>query len=290
MSQILELDPQVFTNHFGGRGFMLRHSVAQHPLLRLDALATLADGLPEAQVEHNVGAVPTVADPDAVQRLDLTPGQIARGIEGNGCWMVLKHVETDSAYRALLDAAIDEVMPYVPRPEGAVKQREAFIFLSAAHSVTPVHLDPEYNLLLQVRGSKRMHVSGHPDAEREQLELERYYTGGHRNLDHSPSDGQVFELTPGDGVWVPLHAPHWVQNGPEVSISLSVTFRTTRSLRGGRLHALNAQLRSRGMKPKAPGANAGFDLSKLVVLRAGTAVGQLRRRGVRRAQGPSPTP
>jgi hypothetical protein len=283
MSQILELDPQAFADHFHGNGFRLRHGLARHPLLSLEALATLADQLSEAQVEHNVGTVPTITDPHTVRRLDLTPGEIARGIERNGCWMVLKNVETAPAYRALLDAALDEVTPYVPRREGAMTRREAFIFLSAAGSVTPLHTDPEHNLLLQVRGSKRMHVGRYADAEREQLELERSYTGGHRNLGDLHVDEQVYELEPGDGVAVPLHAPHWVRNGPQVSVSLSLAFRTARSVRTGRLHAANARLRARGMKPRPPEASAGVDLSKLAALRAGMAVARLRRRAARRA-------
>jgi hypothetical protein len=283
MSRILELDPQAFADHFDGDGFRLRHSLARHPLLSVEALATLADRLPETQVEHNVGALPTIIDPDTVRRLDLTPGEIARGIERNGCWMVLKNVETAPAYRALLDAALDEVAPYVPRGEGATARREAFIFLSAASSVTPLHIDPEHNLLLQVRGSKRMHIGRYADAEREQLELERYYAGGHRNLQHPPVAEQAFELEPGDGVAVPLHAPHWVRNGPEVSVSLSLTFRSARSVRTGRLHATNARLRSAGASPRPPGVNARADLSKLAALRAGMAIARLGRRAVRRA-------
>jgi hypothetical protein len=283
MSQILEVDPQAFADHFAGDGFMLRHSLAEHPLLGVEALAALADELSDAQVEHNVGAVPTLADPDTVPRLDLAPGEIARGIERNGCWMVLKNVETAPAYRALLDAAVEEVAPHIPRREGAVTRREAFVFLSSASSVTPLHIDPEHNLLLQVRGSKRMHVGRYADAEREQLELERYYAGGHRNLEHLPVGERVFDLEPGDGVAVPLHAPHWVRNGPQVSVSLSLTFRTARSVRTGRLHATNARLRSRGVTPRPPGASAGADLSKLAVLRAGKAVSRLSRRAARRA-------
>ena len=32
--------------------------------------------------------------------------------------------------------------------------REAFIFISSPNTVTPYHMDPEYNFLLQIRGTK----------------------------------------------------------------------------------------------------------------------------------------
>jgi hypothetical protein len=31
-------------------------------------------------------------------------------------------------------------------------------------------------------------------------------------------------MPPGDGVYVYPFAPHWVKNGPEPSVSLSITF------------------------------------------------------------------
>ena len=35
---------------------------------------------------------------------------------------------------------------------------EGFIFVSSPGSVTPYHIDPERNFLLQVRGNKTMHM------------------------------------------------------------------------------------------------------------------------------------
>ena len=56
--------------------------------------------------------------------------------------------------------------------------------------------------------------------------------------------------------------PHWVQNGPAASISLSITFRTPASLRAERVHSLNARLRRLKLSPKPPGGAAGRDRAK----------------------------
>src|SRR3546814_18513861 len=48
---------------------------------------------------------------------------------------------------------------------------------------------------------------------------------------------------PGEALLVPVKAPHFVQNGPAVSISFSITWRSERSVAEGELHSLNAQLR-----------------------------------------------
>ena len=44
---------------------------------------------------------------------------------------------------------------------------------------------------------------------------------------------------------VPVKAPHFVENGPAVSVSLSVTWRSERSVAEGELHSFNALLRRR---------------------------------------------
>jgi len=83
--------------------------------------------------------------------------------------------------------------------------REGFIFLSAPGSVTPSHTDPEHNLLLQIRGTKDMSLGEFPDEVTRQIVLE---STRHRNIEWEPRRPQTFALEPGDGVYVPVHAPH----------------------------------------------------------------------------------
>ena len=168
--------------------------------------------------------------------------------------MVLKNIERDPEYKRLLDDGLDEVAPHVRDSEGAMTEREGFIFLSAPGSMTPSHTDPEHNFLLQVRGSKQMNVGSFPDERTEQLALEQALGGGHRNL-WEPHDALAFALTPGDGVYVAPHAPHWVQNGGEVSVSLSITFATAASENRRRVHSINARLRRLGLSPTPPVAD-----------------------------------
>jgi hypothetical protein len=48
-------------------------------------------------------------------------------------------------------------------------------------------------------------------------------------------------------------APHHVRNGPEVSISLSITWRSDWSFAEADARAFNSVLRKVGVRPKAPG-------------------------------------
>lgn len=262
MTQILELDRELLVDSFAERPFAVRHNLVDHPLLTLDAIADLADRLPEDHVEHHLGDVPEIAPGGAAQKLDATPGEIARGIESNGCWMVIKQIHKDPAYRDLVEQSLDEVVPHVAHKEGGYTRQEGFIFLSAPNSVTPSHLDPEHNLLLQIRGTKQMTVGGFPDPEMRHREVERYFGGGHRNIEELPVDSRTFDMAPGDGVYVPIYAPHLVHNGPQVSISFSITFFTELSERDQAVYSVNSRLRRLGLSPSDPGRRPGADRIK----------------------------
>ena len=64
--------------------------------------------------------------------------------------------------------------------------------------------------------------------------------------------GRPFEFGPGEAVYVPVKAPHWVKNGPDVSISFSVTWRSEWSYREQYAHRMNALLRKAGLQPAPP--------------------------------------
>jgi hypothetical protein len=261
MTTLLEIDPAGFDAHFAKAPFAVRHNLAEHQLLTVGRVAELADALPESSVEHNLGNVDKLVPTGEAPRLDATPGEIARGIETNGSWMVLKNIEQDPAYKALLDDALGEVSAWSDR-EGGQTLREGFIFLSAPNSMTPAHVDPEHNFLLQIRSSKTMHTGDFPDAETRNRTLEAFHSGAHRNIDWEPLNDKPFALEPGDGVYMPVAKPHWVQNGPDVSVSLSITFRTPATEREARLWLTNNRLRKLKVTPREPGASERADKVK----------------------------
>jgi hypothetical protein len=266
MPKLVEVDPADFESHFAREPFLVTHRLAQHELLQLDSLAALAERLPAHRIEHNLGELPTVLEGEAPQA-DLTPAEIARTIDSNGCWMVLKNIELDADYKTLLDEALDGIMELVADREGGMRDREGFVFLSAPGSVTPSHIDPEHNFLLQVRGEKEMNVGRFPDARTEQLELERYYRGEHRNIPCLPEQASVFRLTPGDGIYVPVHAPHFVRNGERASVSLSVTFFTPETHRTAAVHSFNGKVRRLHLHPRPPGRRRVVDQLKAMTTR-----------------------
>lgn len=270
--KLLEFAATELAKKLNRQPFLIRHHLVSHPLLELAALLELARRLPEAAIEYNAGNLPVTQDPQTTPRTGLSVEETLRRIAECQSWMVLKNVETDAAYRSLLDDCLDEVEAVTRRLHPQMCRREAFIFISSPGSVTPYHMDPEYNFLLQIRGSKTMHVfDGSDRSICSEEELEQYLCGGHRNLNFKEEYQQQassFVLQPGDGLHVPVTYPHWVKNGDAVSISLSITFHTEVSERRKMVYSTNAYLRRRGIKPTAYGKFKYLDNAKVFALRA----------------------
>ncbi|MBA3502493.1 MAG: transcription factor [Myxococcota bacterium] len=256
---LLELDSARFTSDFNERPFRVRHELVDHPAFTLERLVELARRMPPEAVEYNAGDLPLTQDPKLTPRTGLSIEETIRRITDARSWMVLKRVEIDDEYRRILDQCLDEIAPQVP----GMRSRQAFVFISSPGSVTPYHIDHEYNFLLQIRGTKLMSIFDRGVLTEE--EIERFYRGEHRNLtfdERRSSDAQTFELSPGDGVHVPVNAPHYVKNGPAASVSFSITFRTPEGDRRSSVYRVNERMRSIGIKPRAVGDTPLIDRAK----------------------------
>lgn len=236
---------------------VLEHRLVGHPLLELDALAALATRIRSVDVEYNHGDLPVGVDPADTPGNGMSAVETIRRIADCSSWMVLKFVEQDALYRDFLHDTLTAIEEVVRPATGAMLKREAFIFISSPEAVTPFHFDPEHNILLQVRGTKIMTVFPPGDETLVTGEQhERFHAGGHRNLpwrNEFTARGRAFELTPGDALYVPVKAPHWVKNGPGVSISFSITWRSEWSYREEYARRMNGLLRHAGIRPREPG-------------------------------------
>jgi hypothetical protein len=251
---LLDIDSTSLRASLNARPFAIAHHLEKHPLFELPRLIELACKLPENDVEFSSGNVPVELDPSRTPRTGLSITETLRRIDTCGAWMVLKFVERDSEYRSLLNQCLDEVMRNSEAVAPGMKRRSGFIFVSSPGSVTPFHFDQEYNFLLQIRGQKTVHVF--PRSIISEEEVEARFAVSHRNLRFQDSFQKTaipFDLRPGDGVHIPIAAPHWVQNGTGVSVSFSITFHTPASERRSALHRLNSHIRRIGITPVAVG-------------------------------------
>ena len=245
-----------FAAHYPEKPHILAHGLTSHPLLEIEALAQLAERLPITSVEYNRGDLPIGVDGKPGSN-GLTIAETIRKVAEAESWAVLKNIEQVPAYQDLLLGLLEEIRPEIEAATGAMLTPQGFIFVSSPNSVTPYHFDPEHNILLQIRGSKVMTQFPAGDTRFvPDTAHETYHSGGPRELrwdDSFLAHGREFPLSPGEALFVPVMAPHFVQNGPAPSVSLSITWRSEWSYRESDARIFNAILRERGFTPAAPG-------------------------------------
>ncbi|OAO03769.1 hypothetical protein A8B75_10585 [Sphingomonadales bacterium EhC05] len=257
----------------------LRHDLCDHPLLQLPALVELATQLRSDHVEYNQGDLPIGINPKDVPKPTLDVEETIRSIEESGSWMALKFIENIPEYQKLLVDTLSAIEPAVRGKTGEMIKLEGFIFVSSPGAVTPFHFDPEHNILLQIRGNKVLTMFPAEDENIVPPQDHESFAYGehHRNLewrDDISALGSPMALTAGEALFVPVKMPHWVQNGPDVSISLSVTWRSEWSVAESDARALNALLRQVGISPAAPGRWPANNAGKSIAFRA------LRKAGI----------
>lgn len=255
---------------------VLEHSLRSHPLLDFEALADLAEALPERSIEYNFADLPVGVDgkPDPT---GIPIGETIRNIGTSGSWAALKNIEQHPGYAALIDELLDELRHAIEPRTGKMMTRQAFVFVTSPGGVTPYHFDPEHNILLQIRGSKVMTQFPAGDSRFAPDEThEAYHTGGPRELkwrDELEAGGTEFAIAAGEALFVPVMAPHFVRNGPEPSISLSITWRSEWSYAEADARAFNAMLRRHGVNPVQPGRWPNQNRAKSYAWRALRKVG-----------------
>ncbi len=251
---------------------LLDHDMSTNALLSLDALARLGTALPKASVEYNPGDLPVGIDPKDVPDNGMSIADTILMIENSASWAVLKNIEQVPEYQALLLSLLAEIKPILENKTGKMLRPQGFIFVSSPGAMTPYHFDPEHNILLQLRGEKTMTVFPAGDERFAPAKAhESYHTGGPRNLvweDGFADQGKAFHLNPGKAIFVPVMAPHFVRNGSQPSISLSITWRSDWSFAEADAHAFNHMLRGWGLNPKAPGRFPERNSAKAISWRA----------------------
>jgi hypothetical protein len=271
------------------RARSFRHALAGHPLLRLESLAQLAIRQPH-EVRFQSGRVPIGTN------MQTAPQQYATGLslretvehlDTSGSFVQINRVESDSQYAPLVDEVLDAASRELSPADGAMAARFCSVFLSSPGSITPFHLDHEQNFLCQIRGSKVLRVwdprdrSVVPEETLESFHAE-YSWRDVRYCDEFLPRAQEYRLRSGDGVYMPMGAPHAVENGAEVSITVSFLFNTVAAQREARAHIWNHRLRRMGIAPAPVGRSPARDR-----LKAGVCAAVVRARSLWRG-GPGP--
>src|SRR5215470_204618 len=249
-----------FDDEFPGRSLGFSHDLYLDDRLTLAAVADLADRLPRRSVIADSAAQPLLSPQSGPPRGALErPGDVIRDLQNANAWLTLLNVEDDPGMAELMNTYLDHLEMGMSAKQGKrvkMRKRVAFVFVSSPNSVTPVHFDIEHSLLMQVSGQKTVSIGRFESAAARRHEIDRYWDGSHGRIETLQPEVASYAMTPGRGVYIPPGTPHWVHNGPGISLSVTLTYFTAATVRENRVEDFNAHLRRRHMKPREPGHSA----------------------------------
>jgi hypothetical protein len=258
----LHFDEDWFSN-FDRTSFQFGHELAEHPALQLDSLREIVLSLPKDQVFASRADLKIDTDFDrahvdnAIERtLELTLADMA----STNAYVMVRQPDSHPRLKPVLELFQNELREYIrkkretaPKAElGNVSERfhdpMLYLFISSPNSVTPFHVDRYSTLLLQLQGEKDVMIWDRTDRDTvSEEELESLFGQPYLN---NPTYKQAkarqpaaHHLVRGRGVHIPFTAPHWVKNGPAVSVSISFIGKTDAALRDGNAYNFNFHAR-----------------------------------------------
>jgi len=281
----IQADAGEFRAKFDRASFQITHLLSRHPLFQLTELMGLAKRTAETRPGHfyyDAGQVRVNQRWDEIPKSGFSVDEVLRRIEECGAWIVLKRAQEDPAYRVLLDHGLAELAELTGQDlEPLIKQKDIIIFITSPKRITTYHIDRECNWILQIHGTKTLHVFDQKDREvLPEAEIERFWAVDNNAPVYKPKlqhRAISYKLAPGVGVHVPVNAPHWVENDDNVSVTLSVNFQFKDSLRAN-VYRANYFLRRLGFKPSAPGASTIRDATKNAIMAGGVRLRRLLQR------------
>jgi hypothetical protein len=254
-----------FQRNFERACFGFRHVLAGNPLFGIEAISECARQSPDL-VYFDAGNIKVDDRWDQVPQRQCTAIDAIRNIHNAGAWVFLNHLERLPEYERVLD----DVLREAEELSGSgfrknARSREMIVFLTSPGRITPYHIDRECNFLLQTSGVKVVHTfDGNDRTILPEEEKERFWAFDKNGAKYKPANqekAKSFAMRPGDAIHIPVNFPHWVENGPEVSISVSISVQFHDRVRAD-VYRANHLLRRMGLKPHAPGESVWRDAMK----------------------------
>ena len=266
--QLYLVERAKFAENFNRRPFMLDHSLSGHPAFTMDRLHSLLErslSIPK-KVYWNAGKKRIDQRWDDRPGRDFSIDEAFRRIRETDAWIVIFGADRDPEIHDLLEKGLAEVqeMTGIPLSKEA-KSRECIIFITSPHRVTEYHIDRECSMLMQVYGKKTIHVFDKTDREvLSEEEIERFWTVDTNAAIYKPhlqSRASSFLLEPGKAIHIPINAPHWLENGDDISVSVNQNF-VFLDQKLGNVYRANYYARKMGFTPLPPGRSQTRDLIK----------------------------
>ncbi len=268
---LIESDDPAAWKNLNRSPFIFRHCLQEHPLFELSRLSKLAVSAVERgdPLKFAVTSGEDLSGMPLKQRLAET---VLRIEEGHS-WMKISSLqELHPDYSALLQSIVTDIENASGLPlRQKMKWPGLSVFIASPNMITPYHFDHETNFLFQIKGEKDVKLFNQDDRfVLSEEEIEDFYRGNAmagKYRDELNNRGSVYRLTPNTAVHHPPLSPHLIQNGNNVSISLSAFFSLPEANFRASIYQTNYLLRRVGFHPSPPGQSIFRDTLKNATIR-----------------------
>jgi hypothetical protein len=268
-ASLVHIETEAFADAFARRSILVEHSLVDHPLFTIEAIAELADRLPSPSVRRERGDLPIAHSRGYVDVGEGPPSASIMDVEQNGFRISLRDIQEVPEYAEVVNECLNEVEPLVAAREGGMRLRTGYLFISCPAATTPMHFDVEHSFLLQLRGTKHVSVAAFEnDRAKLRHELDRYTDGEQCDFEAMEAAAEPFTIEPGLGVYLPSYIPHWVETEAGVSVSFSIPFYTRLCQRAEGVNRVNSWLRKARLSPRPPGESEPADVTKSVLFQS----------------------
>ncbi|MFM0011701.1 MULTISPECIES: transcriptional regulator [Paraburkholderia] len=281
-------ESSVFRENFDRKSFEVSHHLASHPLFQLPQLMDLAERTLKTRpldLYYDMGDVAPGQKWKDTSR-NFSPLDALRQLEDSDAWFIFRSAQKDPAYTELYRHAMAEIKEMIGGDlNSRIMREDIIIFVTSPKRTTTYHIDRECNFILQIHGEKELYLFDREDRQiPPEEEIERFWTIDNNAPNYRPelqNRALTYRLAPGNGVHVPVNCPHWLQNGDNISVTLSVNVQFIDSIRAD-IYRANHYLRRLGINPNPPGQSAVRDRAKAMAYSTASAVRRAARSALKR--------
>lgn len=235
----------------------LKHDLTSTLPSNVEAVRAVASVLPARWLDaydiSGPGPDPGISPLKALDRLDDVAGVVR-----------FKHLELLPGLRRPI-ADVVSMAAAAFTPSERVTRYSSVGYVGNGGSGARMHIDLHPNLFVHLAGEKRFTVGGFSDARSQYRVILDRASG---RSDGIPQFDRiaVFDLRPGDALYVPPFTFHQVENMQDRTVSAACSWSTPSSERAVRLHRVNVGLRRLlQLTPAPPNRQRGSDTVKLVL-------------------------
>jgi len=235
--------------------FSFRHALGEHPAMTLDGIQKLTARLLQDkrfdQIYFKRNGKSHFGNAENASEVLAS----LESLDKAGAWFRLTRVDDiNEEFRGLSEQFYTDLSTLLETDIRAqILKTFVTLFVTSPNEITSYHMDHTWNFLLQIQGSKTVHLFDARDPRVvRQKDREDFYMDCVSLPKKKDEFGIAYDLSPGIGVHHPVHAPHWVQNGPQISVSLSFGLCLHSSNYDAKVHQINFMLRKMGLNPLPP--------------------------------------